>query len=211
LADWFSLEHATVEHDQGNTIYTLTFSNPLSTGSSINDENQTVSASPEFSPIDVLIGGGTEQLFSADTVQTTTSPDFTFGNSSLTFGTPDAAEIVGIRNNQLRIVDSTSHSLGFVGNPIRILQTDVVRDIFGQQLILTAPPVATDDANFAVLEAPPCIGDCDDSGDVDFNDLVSMLFNFGTGALDARCDADQSGTVDFNDLVSALFRFGPCE
>jgi len=54
-----------------------------------------------------------------------------------------------------------------------------------------------------------CAGDCDDSGTVDFNDLVSMLFEFGNTDSGA-CDADGSGTIDFNDLVTALFVFGPC-
>ncbi|CAE7746811.1 unnamed protein product [Symbiodinium necroappetens] len=57
--------------------------------------------------------------------------------------------------------------------------------------------------------ATVCAGDCDNSGAVDFNDLVSMLFEFGNMS-DARCDADSSGSVDFNDLVAALFLFGPC-
>jgi len=57
--------------------------------------------------------------------------------------------------------------------------------------------------------SPGCPGDCDGSGTVDFNDLVSMLFFFGQDTGD-DCDADESGNVDFNDLVSALFVFGPC-
>jgi len=63
--------------------------------------------------------------------------------------------------------------------------------------------------SFFNCESSLCAGDCDASGTVDFNDLVSMLFVFGTNS--AACDADGSGTVDFNDLVSALFVFGPCE
>jgi len=55
----------------------------------------------------------------------------------------------------------------------------------------------------------PCPGDCDDSGAVDFNDLVAMLFVFGQDTGD-ECDADDSSVVDFNDLVAALFVFGPC-
>lgn len=58
-------------------------------------------------------------------------------------------------------------------------------------------------------ESGVCLGDCDDSGAVDFNDLVAMLFEFGTGPGDG-CDADENGNVDFNDLVAALFLFGPC-
>jgi len=61
-----------------------------------------------------------------------------------------------------------------------------------------------------ILPPPVCLGDCDDSGSVDFNDLVSMLFVFGQDTGDA-CDTDGSGNIDFNDLVFALFMFGPCD
>jgi len=54
-----------------------------------------------------------------------------------------------------------------------------------------------------------CLGDCDASGVVNFNDLVSMLFLFGSDPGDG-CDADENGNVDFNDLVATLFLFGPC-
>jgi len=61
------------------------------------------------------------------------------------------------------------------------------------------------------MGAAVCLGDCDNSGAVDFNDLVAMLFEFGgLGAPTETCDADQSGSVDFNDLVTGLFLFGPC-
>ena len=59
-------------------------------------------------------------------------------------------------------------------------------------------------------EASVCAGDCDDSGAVNFADLVAMLFEFGTPGSVAGCDADESGTVNFSDLVAALFLFGPC-
>ncbi|MEQ9616526.1 MAG: FG-GAP-like repeat-containing protein [Phycisphaerales bacterium] len=55
-----------------------------------------------------------------------------------------------------------------------------------------------------------CAGDCDSSGAVDFNDLVTMLFLFGDELAPAECDADASGGIDFNDLVATLFLFGPC-
>ncbi len=61
----------------------------------------------------------------------------------------------------------------------------------------------------APQSANVCLGDCDGSGTVDFNDLVSMLFQFGNSD-DGACNADQTGRVDFNDLVTALFLFGPC-
>ncbi|MEQ9616527.1 MAG: hypothetical protein RLN60_00665 [Phycisphaerales bacterium] len=62
----------------------------------------------------------------------------------------------------------------------------------------------------ATMNDPVCLGDCDNSGTVDFNDLVSMLFEFGTPGSQEGCDADETGNVDFNDLVTALFAFGPC-
>ena len=65
------------------------------------------------------------------------------------------------------------------------------------------PVVAMDDD-------PICPGDCDNSGAVNFSDLVSMLFEFGTPGTNPGCDADDSGTVNFSDLVAALFAFGPC-
>ena len=45
---------------------------------------------------------------------------------------------------------------------------------------------------------------------VDFNDLVSMLFEFGAPDANPGCDADGNEAIDFNDLVAALFLFGPC-
>ena len=61
-----------------------------------------------------------------------------------------------------------------------------------------------------VFESAACAGDCDASGAVNFADLVSMLFEFGTPGSSPSCDADGSGSVNFADLVSALFLFGPC-
>lgn len=56
-----------------------------------------------------------------------------------------------------------------------------------------------------------CLGDCNNSGVVDFNDLVSMLFEFGATDPAPGCDANENGSIDFNDLVEALFLFGPCQ
>ena len=61
--------------------------------------------------------------------------------------------------------------------------------------------------------APPiplCLGDCDNSGTVDFQDLVAMLFEFGNPTPSAECNADGMGGVNFQDLVATLFLFGPC-
>lgn len=74
---------------------------------------------------------------------------------------------------------------------------------------------SVDVSGFATGTAPipeqPCPGDCDDSGDVTFSDLVAMLGQFGTQGDTQGCDADGSGTVTFSDLVVTLGLFGPCD
>lgn len=56
---------------------------------------------------------------------------------------------------------------------------------------------------------PPCLGDADGSGTVDFGDITSVLANFGdTGSPFIPGDADGSGTVDFGDITTVLAQFG---
>jgi len=66
------------------------------------------------------------------------------------------------------------------------------------------------DSGSAYIFGSVCLGDCDGSGTVDFNDLTAMQFVYGPANPGDPCDADESGTIDFNDLVEALFFFGPC-
>ncbi|MBL8745440.1 MAG: proprotein convertase P-domain-containing protein [Phycisphaerae bacterium] len=60
--------------------------------------------------------------------------------------------------------------------------------------------------------APPmCIGDADDDLDVDFNDITTVLANFGANYLPTPGtglgDADDDGDVDFNDITTVLANF----
>ncbi|CAE7357425.1 tagA [Symbiodinium necroappetens] len=64
-------------------------------------------------------------------------------------------------------------------------------------------------SGFSCESAAACLGDCDANGVVNFEDLVAMLFVFGSDD-NGMCNADQTGRVDFDDLVTALFLFGPC-
>jgi hypothetical protein len=59
----------------------------------------------------------------------------------------------------------------------------------------------------------PCAGDADGSGAVNFDDVSSVLGNFGaTGAAPLAGDADHDGGVDFDDVVAVLGNFGSaCE
>jgi len=63
--------------------------------------------------------------------------------------------------------------------------------------------VATGWAGFV---PPPCLGDADGSGTVDFTDVLSVLANFGSAG--SAGDADHNGLVNFNDVLSVLANFG---
>ena len=74
-------------------------------------------------------------------------------------------------------------------------------------------PVSIDNITFGVplTGGDYCPGDCEGSGDVAFDDLICILFDFGNSGAGASTDCDLSGTIDFNDLICALFKFGPCD
>ncbi len=64
---------------------------------------------------------------------------------------------------------------------------------FGDVIVTVAPPTG-------------CLGDADNDGDVDFDDILSVLANFGGSGPDG--DADDNGIVDFNDTLTVLANFG---
>ena len=62
---------------------------------------------------------------------------------------------------------------------------------------------------------PPCMGDADGSGTVDFADITSVLSNWGAsyapGAVPAPGDSDHGGSVNFADITATLANYeGPC-
>ena len=59
----------------------------------------------------------------------------------------------------------------------------------------------------AVALADVCPADLDDSGAVDFSDLLAVLTNFGNPG---ATDLDGSGTTGFADLLIVLTGWGPC-
>ncbi len=56
----------------------------------------------------------------------------------------------------------------------------------------------------------PCIGDTNNSGEVDVDDLIAVIL--GWGPCGAKCpgDVDDSGTVDVDDLIAVILNWGPC-
>ncbi len=61
-------------------------------------------------------------------------------------------------------------------------------------------------ASFTTAAPPPCDGDADGSGVVNFNDVLSTLANFGSAGPDG--DSDHNGVVNFNDILATLAAFG---
>jgi len=92
--------------------------------------------------------------------------------------------------------------------PTSEMRIRFVASDFGSGSIVEAGVDNIDLTFFNCESVNTCAGDCNGSGAIDFDDLVAMLFQFGTA--DPLCDADASGAVDFNDLVATLFLFGPC-
>lgn len=62
----------------------------------------------------------------------------------------------------------------------------------------------------AMVLTPPCAGDADANGDVNFADVTSVLANFGMDydAGTGPGDADGNGEVNFADVTSVLANFG---
>lgn len=58
--------------------------------------------------------------------------------------------------------------------------------------------------------APPCFGDADGNGVVNFGDITSVLANFGANYLPGTGagDADLNGVVNFTDVTNVLANFG---
>lgn len=60
-----------------------------------------------------------------------------------------------------------------------------------------------------VAPLPECRADCTQDQEIDFDDLVCVLFMFGNPSDRSDCNGD--GLADFSDLICLLFSFGPCE
>jgi len=97
-------------------------------------------------------------------------------------------------------------------NPI--VDWDVPEDFSGDVPYLCTPHCGVDMVGMISVEiTPDCPGDIDNSGDVDFDDLLVVLSGYGPCPKKGECpgDIDDSGDVDFDDLLVVLSNYGPCE
>ncbi len=62
---------------------------------------------------------------------------------------------------------------------------------------------------YAAVAGAQCPADLDDSGAVDFGDILAILSAWGNAG--GPEDLDGSGFVDFGDLLIVLAAWGPCE
>ena len=89
--------------------------------------------------------------------------------------------------------------------PPALVGTRVGINIFGSDGI---PRVIYDDFTLtAVTVGGACPADLDDSGAVDFADLLAVLGNWGNPG---ATDLDGSGTTDFGDVLAILLAYGDC-
>ncbi len=64
-------------------------------------------------------------------------------------------------------------------------------------------------ASFTTAAPPPCDGDANGNGLVNFDDILTTLANFGGGG--PAGDSNHNGAVNFDDILTTLANFGaPC-
>jgi len=99
------------------------------------------------------------------------------------------------------------------------LTFDVAAECFGYLFTLTCPwdagpnagTLATATQFLVSAGGTPCPGDVDGDGDVDLQDLATLLANFGSSGGTFPGDLDGDGDVDLQDLATLLAAFGqPC-
>ncbi len=61
--------------------------------------------------------------------------------------------------------------------------------------------------NVNCVAGTTCDGDCDGNGEVDVNDILEMLGQFG---MSGDCDTNGDNIIDVNDLLAQIGNWGPC-
>jgi hypothetical protein len=55
-----------------------------------------------------------------------------------------------------------------------------------------------------------CTGDANNSGEVDVDDLIAVILDWGCVGSQCAGDVDDSGEVDVDDLIVVILNWGPC-
>jgi polyhydroxybutyrate depolymerase len=78
-------------------------------------------------------------------------------------------------------------------------------------------PAFTSDSTRLIIEwllahpKPPACADTNDDGEIDVDDLLNVILDWGTDGSAFGGDVDGSGVVDADDLVAVILAWGPCE
>jgi glucose/arabinose dehydrogenase len=65
----------------------------------------------------------------------------------------------------------------------------------------------TGSVNVNCIQGTTCDGDCDGNGQVDVDDILEMLGQFGTAG---SCDTNDDGIIDVDDLLAQISNWGSC-
>lgn len=158
-----------------------------------------------------FLSTGPRLVFRSDPPQLTDGAlnEFNFESENIVFQTPTQITV------GLEFADDAAPAV--FGQVRGLNYASLVTDTNGCQLglnpLLAIPGGWTDICAFGargdvviriVVErvAPPCPGDWDGSGSIDFNDLLAFLNDFN--AQTPRADVNGDGSVDFNDFLAFL-------
>ena len=154
---------------------------------------------------------------SAETIEITQS-GLTWSPSTVTVAPGDTVRFIH-QNGMHTVTSGTDCTFG--GTELTFNETldssnPVVDIVIPEDLTITSVPFfCMPHRGFGMIgeiiieAAPACPGDLDESGAVDFTDLVGLLAAWGP-CPGCPEDLDGSDAVDFSDLVSLLAAWGPC-
>ncbi len=121
-----------------------------------------------------------------------------------TMSNPDAVMSINwpASANYSFVVPSSIHADGNAGYLVVVAATS---SQYGMTLVNSG---ANGARILMIIEEELCVGDFDESGEIDVSDVLHLLTYYGTN--DSTCDLDENGIVNVNDLLLLLGGFGGC-
>jgi len=129
----------------------------------------------------------------------------------LNLGDTDPAAIIEVSGCRFSGNEAASGSEGIAGD--EVINLTVLDSFFCDHSLGGDITMAYTDGGGNDLGNWCCPGDIDEDGDVDADDLGTLLTGYGDASLDAddREDCSRDGAVDVEDLISMLSQWGTCE